>query len=234
MEENEIIINLHMPKTGGSSFKSILEKVYGSGYLYLEGVNTVESLWNKIKYLDLASISCISGHFPFGIHTHFPDSINCKYITFLRDPIERLMSMWNFNMRTFTNVDSSYLMDTNNFMIWIQGNGRAFTDNGMVRVLSNMQEAFVDPIVTMVSNDDLEKAKENLSSFYFIGTTETFDLSLERLSKKLNWEKVPYQDKIYSYPDRLPKGNLPHYHLVELVAKQKFDILLWEYCRGRE
>ena len=233
MEEHNVVINIHIPKTGGSSFKSMLGMVYRNSYLYLNGVNTVESLWNKIKDLDLTSISCICGHFPFGVHKYFPNNIRCRYVTFLRDPVDRLLSMWNFNMSSMRNMDSSYLMDIDNFIRWINSGERSFTDNGMTRILSNMPESFVDPITAEVSNDNFKTARTNLSSFYFVGTTETFDLSLRLLSEKLNWKKaVPYQNRIYSYPNRLTKASLLQYDLDKILSKHKFDVLLWEYRNG--
>jgi len=91
-----MFIFTHVPRTGGTSFrfhfqneikKNIKVEVHKKYFL-----NKKYNLKNNVFY--------IQGHIPYGIHKCF-NNINekeCKYITFLRDPIDRWISFFNLEM----------------------------------------------------------------------------------------------------------------------------------------
>lgn len=48
----------------------------------------------KLSPAQLSSLKCVYGHFRYGVHRHFPG--NPVYITMLRDPLQRILSMYYF------------------------------------------------------------------------------------------------------------------------------------------
>jgi len=218
----EIVVGLHIPKTAGSSFKAILEKVYGKRYLWIPNVHTSYYAWvEHVKREDLYNIDFIYGHMPYGIHKFFPEDIKCNYITFLRNPIERLMSMYHLNMK-----NNNPTVD--NFLQWLGSYKIADIENGMTRIINGAMENLIDITNSLVTEKDYLVAQQNLGDMYFVGTTEHFDSDLKFLAEKLNWESIPEQEKLLYYPDRLSKKDLSTLDREKLRGSQLFDFLLWK------
>ncbi len=86
-----MIISIHIPKTGGTSFRNALEQVYGTG------------LW--LNYGDDFSFDavppgteCIHGHIPGDAYTHvFPGH---QVATLVRHPVQRVVSNYYHLLRS--------------------------------------------------------------------------------------------------------------------------------------
>ncbi len=105
-----MIISVHIPKTGGISFKEILQNGYGkkivSDNTYLKAPTPFERQFairtHRIKrcVYTLRGIECIHGHFmPFKYSAFLQDS-DVQFITWLRDPAERIISHYYYWKRT--------------------------------------------------------------------------------------------------------------------------------------
>ncbi len=90
------IISVHIPKTGGVSFRNILRQHYGPGY--------VQMYWEVItdcngQVLDRIpeSARCVHGHFVASdMAARLPGS---PLITWVRDPVERVVSSYYYMLR---------------------------------------------------------------------------------------------------------------------------------------
>lgn len=89
------LIFLHIPKTAGRTLEKILEREYAAEFTYniygydqsiLEAAKQLSLLPNR----QLRSIRLIKGHYNFGLHKLLPQG--ARYITFLREPIDRIVS----------------------------------------------------------------------------------------------------------------------------------------------
>lgn len=112
-----MLISLHLPKTAGASFLLSLEDYFGDELLrdYLDfPINQTKFRRNfdavkgniTGRFLDLKHHQCIHGHFlPFK-YSHLSDA---TYITWMRDPIERLGSHYNYWVRTYNPNDAAKL-----------------------------------------------------------------------------------------------------------------------------
>ena len=160
-----MIISLHIPKTGGTSFAKILESVYGE-HLW----TNYDCQWNS-AVANKANIPpksrCIHGHFEFDAF----DSIftNSLKIVWLRDPIERTISYYNHIMSN-PDYNNEIIMDVYNRNLTLEEfSGISWVSNNAMNYLKGAQP----------------------SDFHFIGFTETFFESLKQCSKILEWKKVP-------------------------------------------
>lgn len=106
-----MIIFPHIPKTGGTTFVNYVssklksdevlildyEKLRigpDSGKIY-DYKKVVDKYFLGLTKEEKDKIKFLTGHaVPYGIHKHFSQS--AKYITFLRDPIERTVSLYNY------------------------------------------------------------------------------------------------------------------------------------------
>ena len=96
---------MHIPKTGGSSLRDSLFQVYRRG----EQLHLYDSPDPDIIHADefpglpearRAQPRLILGHFYYGLHEHVPRP--SRYLTIIRDPLERVASLYHHYRRAAT------------------------------------------------------------------------------------------------------------------------------------
>lgn len=92
------LISIHIPKTAGTSLTKILKQQYPDAIelLYHNDLKKNEQMWKGFKIkLKHRGISCIHGHVPANniLRQYYPEA---KIITWMRDPIDRMISTYNF------------------------------------------------------------------------------------------------------------------------------------------
>lgn len=107
-----MIISVHLPKTAGSSFGMALEEHFGNALLkdYSDfPINTpvfernLHALQASIDNAerDFSQVSCIQGHFLPLKYLLLADKVDVKFITWIRDPVERLASHYWYWKRSY-------------------------------------------------------------------------------------------------------------------------------------
>lgn len=103
---HQIMISVHVPKTGGTSFRKMLEEFYGDGFQpdyhweprpsVMDGKELVGTD-DEVREA-LCGVHCIHGHFNVAKYLRLlrVDGIEPVFITWLRDPIERAISTYHF------------------------------------------------------------------------------------------------------------------------------------------
>jgi len=89
--DTDRVVFLHVPKCGGTTLHHILGEWFGHNMLHPERFNELYSYTGG----QLASSLVFSGHYDFYATTLIPGPQ--KRISFLRDPAERLVSLYNFH-----------------------------------------------------------------------------------------------------------------------------------------
>ena len=168
-----MIISLHTPKAGGSSFKQILIEQFGDGFkrdykdLPLhhtrdERIQTARTYsrrmhWYRRYKFRRRGIECVHGHFmPYKYH-RFRRDRNVVFVTWLRDPVERLLSHYHFWLRSI-NENSGPL------------------HKRMVEEQWTLEQFCLSEEMRNVYSKFLWKFP--VSNFDFIGITESFDEDL--------------------------------------------------------
>lgn len=171
---------LHIPKAGGSTIHSLIERGYENRTLTLHPLSVdpkgdtparylqaVEDRFNAIKPEELARVKIIKGHFYYGLHRKLDET--SKYFTFLRDPVERVISSYYFiRYRPHAYSEIAKTISLKDFVA--QG---YFINNQQTKMLYGKDwEGRSD-------EELLKGAKDNLlKDFVFVGITEEFDKSL--------------------------------------------------------
>jgi hypothetical protein len=232
LDDNPFLIFLHLHKCAGMTFQRELLRVLGKP-LILRAYEHFFSkapvgLAQKMQQMTMAD-RYFSGHISYGAHQYLPTP--STYITFLREPAERLISLYNYARAT---PGAYYHPKANRFSIsefLLTGKGALEVDNGMTRFIAGGDDRlFVDarPFGTVDESLFLQ-ARENLEKrFSFIGITEQYDLSYLVFCKLLNILPKPYltlnQAKKPSWRSDLSAGE------IEAIRSQNhWDYKLYEY-----
>jgi len=236
-------IFLHIPKTAGSSLKSIVFSQYPrSKSFYIDGGNPNQSL--SILKRDLAEnhkhFDLIYGHIDYN-SVDFLNNQNLNYVTILRNPTERVISLYYH----IINMPNHYLHkrlinEKVTLKQFIQGGFTTETDNGQVRILAGAGGYHKNDFSKYnipygkVNESLLEEAINNINkSFVFVGVQEYFLESLILIKKYLNWKESLYVNKINT---NKAKKNIDEVdqEMIELIRNyNSFDIKLYEYALNR-
>lgn len=227
INQETTVIFLHIHKTGGRTLEKIIEKQYKSS----ETLSTDNLKWREAKedlrQLDssyLEQIKLLKGHMYFGLHEELSQPFT--YITMLRNPIERVLSLYFFIRDEPKNPQHKTLIENNmNLEKFLESGIAKTAENGQTRVLSGIQ-AEDKPC----SQEMLDLAKENLSKYFtVVGLTERFDDTLILLKQAFGY-RIPVYKTINKNKKRLPRRAISDQEIQKIRDLNRFDIELYEYA----
>ena len=107
-----LLISVHMPKTAGLSFRASLEQHYGRGFRHdyqdyplarPAQVRREQALHcgSAARPAEFAGVSCIHGHFLPLKYLRLADTLECRFVTWLREPVARLISHYHYWQRSY-------------------------------------------------------------------------------------------------------------------------------------
>ena len=202
----DLFIHLHIPKTGGTTLRDIIQRQYRSEkILMIPKLEESENILKEVSTSQINQLKLIQGHLKYGIHNHFHR--RAKYFAIIRDPINRVLSTYYYVLSQKNNPQN--LSTSNNQMTiydFVQSGVNPFLINGQTQLISGKTGNIDNPIIK--SEELFSLAKENIANdFLFLGITEMFDETILILKNMLGWH-MPY----YSIANRTKKK--PNYDAV--------------------
>lgn len=218
IKNNIDLVSLHIPKTAGTAFRLILSEninpkrfakvdIFNSGRIKVNDVHFSEKKLNK-------KITVIHGHFSYlKLNDFFALKANVRYITWLRDPVERVLSNYYF----------------------LKGIIEARLNEQLDENLFNRMGKTLEEFVSMEENQNvMSKFLEGapLENFEFIGIQDRFEEELKELQQVMGWElggnsvhnktdqKTKTHDK--SLIELIKEKNIEDIRLYNRVMKLKF------------
>lgn len=182
-----LAVFIHIPKTAGTSLRSAIRRQYGaSAVLYNNASILDHEHQSALAQAALAAgrrLTAVSGHFLPGIHAAVGRS-DARYITLLRDPVDRVLSHYHHIRRNDT---PHIVINDDDLAQWLSTS--TASNNLQTRVLA---ARFGAP-VPLADDDALARAKATLEGFAVIGLTERFADSLLLIAERLDWRFPKYR-----------------------------------------
>ncbi|HEY9771491.1 MAG TPA: sulfotransferase family 2 domain-containing protein [Coleofasciculaceae cyanobacterium] len=228
--EKPVIIFLHIPKTAGTTLRYIIQyqfppsaicELYGSSGPHAQRIDKLKNLSESQR----KKIKIINTHLGFGLHNFLQQPYT--YITFLREPVSRVISMYYYYQKT---KNPEFLdLSLKEFVQTYPGVQNGMTKNFAGIVLQSQLSDHNKSQKLCCDRESLDIAQRNIHKYFkFIGLSERFDESLLLLQKILGW-KIPFYDK--SNISRKPKDiDQDTLRLIENL--NEFDLQLYEYAKA--
>lgn len=178
---------LHVPKTGGKTFRQICKKQFKSCKDFkISNQKRLAWLWDR-DLADLMMIDLIHGHFPYYAVAHLPRRF--KFFTWLRDPVDRVVSQyhyWRYGNRIFDLPSTKIVRETKmSFQDYMDNKSRSFrywifayttffgaAEDGDRDTVEGIERCVEQAVRTLTTNFD------------FVGITERYKEGLIYLQKK--------------------------------------------------
>lgn len=196
-DDASFVIFLHIHKCAGLTLKHLLRRQHGPHLM-----SRMRARLSRQKPMPAAeslkktaeSARYFAGHFGYGLHevVDFPT----QYVTFLREPKSRLISLYDYS-RSFPKAFYHRQASQGSLFDFVTSGLVFETDNGMTRFLVGDQEKKNYYIYRKrfgeMDQQDVDMAIEHLESrFLPPGITERFDESLLMLRKSLGLSRIHY------------------------------------------
>ncbi len=176
IKNNIQLVSIHIPKTAGTSFRNTLKEVYGEQAVKRLDIGPkkfhLEQELFQAKKL-AKEIEVVHGHMYYNLlYDKFKISPEVPIITWLRDPVERVISNYKYlSKRLAEELDE-------------EGKG--------LNILAKMQRTLMEYAQDEMNRNRMSKFLEGLEpeDLFFIGISDFYSEDLKELADLLGWKKV--------------------------------------------
>lgn len=228
-----VFLYLHIPKTAGSAvISAIREHFLGRKSCEVEGPDYLAS---EARLLDGGSsradqFDLVTGHFSYGLHRAFARP--CHYYAIVRDPVDRLISLYYFTKSTPAHPRYSAANDMSLMQYALSGIHPEI-ENCQTKMLSGRPASNFLNGVEVCSSEDIDRAIAHLdSSFVSVGVFEHLELSLRMLTAKTGWPNtvVARQNVTLNRPRA---SDISDEERRALESVNRFDLILYRHALDR-
>lgn len=244
--DGETLLFLHLPKSGGTTLRHVLERQFPpekslSAYPTPEshaatraGRLVLPPALAELTPEQRSRFDLVSGHFSYGIHEAFARS--CRYLTFVRRPVDRVVSLYYHARAHADHVMHPLIHDEGLSLAELLETGRNALeyDDAQVRALAgyHLEEEF-RRAVEADEEAVLKRAIRHLEThFDVVGVMDAYDTSLLLAAERYGWRDVCYEVRnVTARPSRRPEDDPEVRRLIR--SHNRLDERLYDYARRR-
>jgi hypothetical protein len=224
---DEQLYFIHVPKCAGTSFISLVDERYVIDQIIPTHYD-LKMLQERITDEQLASYRFIRGHLPYDmVVPRLPK--HPRIITFLREPVIRLIS--NFNMRQRVSDPLQGLQSTFQSLTLEEFLCR----KDLMAIFSNRATRLIAGNTVGRDGEEipnLELAKKRLAEFDFVGIVENYDDSLNLFCYVFGFPPIQGNRVLNVSPDREKRKEISQATMDRIAETEWADIELYKF--GRE
>ncbi len=161
------LISIHIPKTGGRSFNTILKQVYGDRKVFNISREVLKRLGQNLEQVLPENAVVLHGHLKFSDIASVYEQRPVPLLTWLRDPVERVISDYYFKMER---IQSGARPE------WIDYQNEALPEYMRRKGERNLMSRYL--------------YGASLKEIFFVGLLEHFREDLMDLGRMLQWKKT--------------------------------------------
>lgn len=236
------IFFMHIAKTAGTSLNRVFTDAFGDDVMtHVEGMPLSREMLESSRF--------ISGHVRHLVFRRFCKGIDYRFITLLRDPVDHLRSHLNWvKLQTIDQRHQPFISqnapikrlseDLRKVNIARPDEIRRFLDGNLdnpecVTLFENCQTRYFIQAQAnrALTYEDFVEAMNNMARFDFVGISEMFEASVERLAKELDLplNARSVRENTTSYSRRIDRGQFRD----ELSDYLGYDLALYELAKTR-
>jgi hypothetical protein len=185
------VVFVHVPRTGGTTIERAFDRKYRSRVLHVETLWSPLASVGELPFDERAAARVVAGHVHYGVHESIPRE--CDYVTVLRDPIARVVSMYRFirgNPKHW--LHDELVRSGIGLREFAETAADPGVDNAQTRLIAGIGSGEFGGPPSELGDDALEAAKRHLRVFLVVGLTERFDESFILLRRALGWRLPMY------------------------------------------
>ncbi len=232
-----------MPKTGGTTLNEVVRGQYESDRIFdLSDVvlSRYGKEWKHVPnkerwktsrraFIDLSEskklkLDAVIGHLWFGVHDY--TDVPCQYVTFIRHPVRRYISYFNFihGLDGHSPTEEVRKHDLSLAAFLEKRSLSKTAENQQVKFLTGDFSPDVE---------SLERALENIDGcFLHVGLTERFDRNLIQIAESLGWD-IPLYTRRNVSEKKTKVSELDPLVMNEIISRNELDMALYECIRSQ-
>jgi hypothetical protein len=234
--QDRCVLVVHVPKTAGTTLRVLLEQQHAQlpWFVVHHDIEADRRVLVETPAPERGALRCIFGHMWWGWHEYLPAGRAYAYTTMLRDPVERLLSLFSH-----ARLPQHYLGPHigQHDIEWFLTSGVSQTgDNGMVRQLCGadrfLQVPFADMMIPLggVTREHLDAAIAHLDECAVVGTSERFDEYLARCWTAFGWRFGSYRHENVTRWPRVRQYHLTRRQRLAVEQATRWDRLLYQHA----
>lgn len=182
-DKRKIIFHYHLFKNAGTSIDAALKEAFGEkNWVTKEFPNNPTKNRTEVKewILDNPEAVCFSSHTAF-LPPPQIDGVDVFPIIFLRNPVDRIISAYNFERKQQAETFGAVLAKHTDLEGYVKVRLALPND----RQCRNFQTHRLSMMYPESEGDELTRAKKALKELPFVGRVEKFEESIGELNRKL-------------------------------------------------